>query len=296
MKGVIFDIQRFSTHDGPGIRTTVFFKGCPLRCFWCHNPESISPKPEILVKQAACIGCGRCTEACLNAAVSGPGQIDRAACTACGRCAEACPTRALALSGRSADTGEVLAQVLKDRAFYSRSGGGMTISGGEALLQSSFAAELLAACKREGIHTAVDTAGDVPYQAFEDVLPYTDLFLYDVKAASPGLHRKGCGKDNGRIVENLRRLSESGAEIRLRIPVIPGFNDNPEEMERIGALIGSLSGKQPADLLRFHRMGAVKYEGLQREYAAKAFEPPDDALMRRLAEILKPHCACIQIQ
>jgi pyruvate formate lyase activating enzyme len=200
------------------------------------------------------------------------------------------------LSGRSVEVGEVMDQVKKDRAFYERSGGGVTVSGGEVLLQSGFAAALLAECKQAGMHTAVDTAGDVPYDAFEAVLPYTDLFLFDVKAADPALHRKGCGKDNRRILENLRRLSAGGANVRLRIPVIPGFNDNEEAIGQIGALICALPGRHPTDLLRFHRMGAEKYTSLQRTYRAEALESPDDARMQALADVLKTCCVSVQIQ
>lgn len=296
LQGTIFDIQRYSTHDGPGIRTTVFMKGCNLRCYWCHNPESLRPQPEVLFLAAKCIGCGRCAAACEHAAMTAPGRIERDACAGCGACAKACPPKALVLSGRRATVEEILAEAEKDAAFYRRSGGGVTVSGGEALLQADFVAELLCALRRRGIHTAVDTAGDVPFSAFEAVLPHTDLFLFDIKAADPELHRQGCGRDNLRILANLRRLCGAGAPVRLRVPVIPGFNDTPEAMTAIGEIIGSLPGRRPLDLLRFHRMGEAKYGHLGQAYRAGELEPPDDEKMRLLAKALSPHCDGIEIR
>ena len=187
-----------------------------------------------------------------------------------------------------------MAELLKDRAFFDRSGGGVTLSGGEVLLQSAFAAEVLAALRAEGIHTAVDTAGDVPYEAFEQVLPHTELFLYDVKAADPEQHREGCGRDNGRILANLRHLSGAGANIRLRVPVIPGFNDADARMEGIAALIAGLPERHPVDLLRFHRMGSGKYEGLDQSYRAQALSPPDDQRMEALAGLFRRHGIDVQ--
>lgn len=224
------------------------------------------------------------------------GRPDRAKCTACGACAAACPAKALTLAGREMTVADVMREVEKDRAFYERSGGGVTVSGGEALLQSEFVAELLAACRERGIHTTVDTAGDVPFSALEAVLPYTDMFLFDIKAADAELHRQGCGRDNARIVDNLRRLCERGAEVRLRVPVIPIYNDTDEAMRAIGALIGTLHGSHPLDLLRFHRMGGAKYEHLALPYPAGNLEPPDDGRMVALAAILAPYCASVQIQ
>ena len=292
---IVFDIQRFSTHDGPGIRTTVFLKGCPLRCFWCHNPESLNPHPQILFTESKCMGCGRCVKSCLHGAVISNGEIDREKCTGCGICADACPPRALSFSGKNMTAQEILMEAEKDRAFYEKSGGGITLSGGEALLQSKFAAEVLSACKSAGIHTALDTCGEVPFSAFEEVLPYTDIFLYDIKAAEPERHKKGCGTDGKRIAENLKRLSALGADIRLRVPVIPGFNDSKAAMGEICALIDSLPSKHPLDLLRFHRMGGIKYKALGMQYKALDYEPPDDGKMEEFADMFRPFCESVTI-
>ncbi len=290
MRGIIFDIQRFSTHDGPGIRTTVFFKGCPLRCFWCHNPESISPAPEVLFTREKCIGCGGCTGACPARAIEN-GQIDRTRCTGCGGCAAVCPSRALKLYGREVTARDVLREAERDMPFYARSGGGVTLSGGEALMQGEFAGEVLRLLRERGIRTAVDTAGDVPYSAFERVAGAADLFLFDIKTAEGWRHERGCGRGNARILGNLHRLCQTGANIRLRVPVIPGFNDSAEAMRAIGGVIGGLPGRYPLDLLRFHRMGAQKYAALGIAYRAEESAPPDDEAMRGFAKELRPYCA-----
>jgi pyruvate formate lyase activating enzyme len=268
-KALIFNIQKYNMYDGPGVRTLIFFKGCPLRCYWCHNPESIHPQPELMYESAKCIGCGRCG--------------DRLS----GACADNCPSGALTVSGKNVTVEELLQTAEKDNLFYQRSGGGITVSGGEALLQPVFAAAFLAACRENGWHTAVDTAGEVPFSAFEAVLPYTELFLYDIKVIDPARHTQGCGTDNRRILDNLRRLSALGAEIRLRVPVVPGFNDDEAAMAEIGAFTQTLPRAHPLDLLRFHRMGAVKYKNLRRTYPANDITPPDDTRMRALADSIK---------
>ncbi len=251
MKAIIFDIQRNSFVDGPGIRTTVFFKGCNLKCRWCHNPESQSPKRQMMVYKNKCIGCGKCAEVCPNKLKS---------CDFCGRCEIYCPEDARKICGREYSADEVLSEIEKDRAFYDNSGGGATFSGGECMLQLDFLCEILKKCKENGIHTAVDTAGNVPWESFERILPYTDLFLYDVKAVSGELHRNGTGVSNELILENLKKLSRC-ADIIVRIPVIGGYNDNREEMKKAAEFLHGL-GIKKVELLPYHAMGENKYDAI----------------------------------
>ena len=215
MNATLVDIKRFAVHDGPGIRTTLFLKGCPLRCLWCHNPESVRPEPELGLPTRRCTVCGRCASACPNGAhlfIGGTHRIDRIRCTACGKCVSACLNDALILYGRSISPQEAARAALEDRAFYRHSGGGVTVSGGEPLLQPEFCAELFQLLHREGVSCAVDTCGCVPWSAFETVLPVTDLFLYDLKEIDPETHRRATGVSNSRILENLRKLDHRQAD------------------------------------------------------------------------------------
>jgi len=249
--GMLFDIERNSFVDGPGIRTTVFFKGCNLRCKWCHNPESQSFQPQLLFYRNKCTGCGKCKEVC-------PYHLEQ--CDLCGKCTIYCPVDARKVCGRKYTVGEVLAEVIKDKCFYDTSGGGVTFSGGECMMQVDFLLELLKKCKENGIHTAVDTAGCVTWEKFENILPYADLFLYDVKCFSEDLHIQGTGVSNKLILENLKRLSaEFAGDINVRIPVIPGFNDDPEEMQAMADFLNCLRIKE-VELLPYHKMGEHKYE------------------------------------
>ena len=252
----IFDIQKFSVIDGPGIRTTVFFKGCNLRCAWCHNPESQSARRELIFYRQRCTECGMCKSVCPSS---------KADCTLCGRCAHYCQSRARELVGREIGIAELMEQIEGDRPFYESSGGGVTFSGGECMLQVEVLSHILQACKERGIHTAVDTAGDVPFEHFERILPYTDLFLYDVKCFDHERHRQYTGAGNARILENLRALSaHTEIPIIVRIPVIPGFNTDREELLRMAELLRPLR-LQAVELLPYHRMGEQKYAALGRE-------------------------------
>ena len=306
MTGKIFDIQRYSSHDGPGIRTTVFFQGCGLRCRWCHNPESFEQRPAILYTPESCIGCGACAEVCPQTAHKFlPENIcpqtahgflpehvfDRKRCVRCGKCAEVCPSKALERSGGDQTLEEVLQVIRRDLPFYRSSGGGVTLSGGEVLLQPDFAAELLKACREDGIHTAVDTAGFVPWEAFQKVLPWTDMFLYDVKAVTPDLHRRATGADNALILQNYGKLRESGARIWVRIPVIPGFTEDTEELLRIADFLRT---QEPVcvELLRFHRMAESKYRALGMDYEMKDVQPPEVEAMEAYREMMGGVLSC----
>ena len=287
----IFDIQRFSWRDGPGIRTVVFFKGCNLRCFWCHNPESQSVEAEVLFYEEHCIRCGKCVQVCPHGCHSftggppsvpptrgedgpavakeetvGEHRFDRAGCDVCGRCAEVCYSDALQLCGRPATVEDVAVEVLKDVQFYRMSGGGVALSGGEPLLQAEGCYELLRRLKDldPGISTAIDTAGHAPWSAFEQVLPVTDCLLFDVKTWSSDLHRRVTGVSNTLILENLRALKGRDVQIIVRIPVIPGVNDHSDEVRAIVSELEDFDNVAKIELLPFQTMGVVKYRALGR--------------------------------
>ncbi len=270
-QGMIFNIQRFSIHDGPGIRTTVFFKGCPLNCRWCSNPESQSRHRELLYNPRNCRRCHSCVAACPEKAISvredGYIQIDRNACTRCEACTKVCLPRALYMEGRLVTAGELVEEAIKDRPFYEKSGGGVTVSGGEPLFQAEFLLEFLQALKDEGIHTTVETTGFASREAFESVLPFIDLLYYDLKHPDSVKHRDKTGVGNERILENLAFAIASGKEMVVRIPVIPGFNNTPEAIAGYVELFQKLGIRQ-AHLLPFHQYGAGKYDlmGIPYEY------------------------------
>lgn len=270
----IFDIQRNSFVDGPGIRTTVFFKGCNLRCAWCHNPESQNPKTELLFYKNKCTMCGKCKEKCEN---------NLEFCTLCGKCALYCPHDAREICGREYTTQEVAKEILKDKIFYENSGGGVTFSGGECMLQIDFLEEILGECKTQGIHTAIDTAGHIPYSSFERILPYTDLFLYDIKCMDSETHKRYTGVSNELILANLARLLKSGAPIWVRIPIINGVNDTIEEMLKIRSFFEENGFPERIELLPYHAMGEHKYGALGRE--CQSFCVPDEEKMKLFREV-----------
>ena len=261
--GMIFNIQRFSIYDGPGARTTVFFKGCNLKCRWCHNPESIPAGRLLEFYPDRCIGCGRCFTACKNGAhlirEDGSHTIDRAQCTRCMDCADTCFAEALVSVGESVTAEAVVNACLTDMEYYKGSGGGVTCSGGECMQQIDFLSEVLHSLKEKGIHTAVDTAGCQPFEKFRSILPYTDLFLYDIKAASPEAHKALTGVDNSLILENLKKLSDLGKPLWIRIPYIPGHNDG--EMDAIADLLKDIRFEK-IEIMPFHRLGEGKYTAL----------------------------------
>ncbi len=274
MTATIFDIERGSYVDGPGIRTTVFFKGCNLKCAWCHNPESQSREKQMLFHKNRCVGCGKCKEKC-------PNSLEK--CELCGKCALYCSHDAREICGKEYTVCEVMREVLKDKAIYENSGGGVTFSGGECMLQIDFLEAILKKCKEEGIHTAVDTAGHLPFEYFARILPFTDLFLYDIKCLDSEKHEKYTGVKNERILENLERLLKCGASVWVRIPVIPTVNDTKEEMQGIKTLLDAFGRPERIELLPYHAMGEHKYAALGRE--AEVFSVPNEARMDVLRHI-----------
>jgi pyruvate formate lyase activating enzyme len=269
-KGIIFNIQRFSIQDGPGIRTTVFLKGCPLHCAWCSNPESQSFKPEILHRDSSCTKCGLCIGACPEKAISIKDKslsIDRQKCTSCGDCLSVCVPQALKLLGEEITAGEVFRIVKKDADFYWNSGGGVTASGGEPLAQPDFVAALFKLCQDDGIDTCIETSGCASAESLGKVLPYTSLVLFDVKLADAESHRKWTGVSNEEILRNLRIALHSGAPVTIRVPLIPGINDLSRELKKIaGIAANSLKKPGKVELLPYHRFGTGKYQQLDREY------------------------------
>jgi len=285
---VIFNIERHALHDGPGIRTLVFFKGCTLRCHWCSNPEGQAGLAELLYRAKDCVSCMRCAEACPAGAVS-PASVDRSPggrpsgdrvllveaksvvtdrtlCTACGACVPVCPTGARTIAGRTMTALEALDAVLKDEVFYRNSGGGVTASGGEPLLRPVFVRELFEMAGAHGIHRAIETCGHVPWESVETVLPFTDLFLYDLKHMDPGVHLRFTAMGNSLILDNLGRLDESGAGIVVRVPLIPAFNDRVEDARAFARFTMSLKSRPAIELLPYHVLGRSKYHHLEKEY------------------------------
>lgn len=271
----LFDIERNSFVDGPGIRTTVFFKGCNLKCAWCHNPESQSFEREMMFYKDKCTGCGKCKKVCAN-----PEK-----CVFCGKCEIFCPADARRICGKEYTAQEVFSEVVKDKPYYDNSGGGVTFSGGECMLQTDSLCEILKMCKEAGIHTAVDTAGHVDFEKFEKILPYTDLFLYDVKIFDSEKHKKYVGVGNELILENLKKLSQKGADIWVRVPVISGVNDSPDEMKEFGEFLKKEIKPQKVELLPYHAMGENKYFALGKN--VQTFSAPDSEKMSELKEFFK---------
>lgn len=262
-KGLVFDIKRFAVHDGDGIRTTVFLKGCPLHCVWCHNPEGISTSPQLAYYANKCIGCGECVSACVHQAqeiVNGHHVYRPEKCVDCANCVEGCLGEALKQYGTYRTAEELMPDILEDVDFYRNSGGGVTISGGECLMQPEFCTELLKLLKERQIHTAVDTCGFVSWKAIEQVLPYTDLFLYDIKAIDENVHIRCTGQSNRIILQNLKQLDEAGGKIEIRFPYVPGYNDG--QMEKAADFMAGLKNLTKVRILPYHNYAGSKYDAL----------------------------------
>jgi len=283
-KGIIFDIKRYAIHDGPGIRTTVFFKGCPLRCLWCCNPESYKMSPEIIYTERRCIHCGTCQMVCPNNAIKiskNKLEIIRENCNGCGICAIECPANALELSGKTYSVKELLAEVEKDSIFYHKSEGGITVSGGECTMQSKFLLSFLKKCKEKYFHVTLDTCGFVEWNIFKKIIEFVDLVLFDVKIINEEKHIKYTGKSNKLILENLNKLSKIGIPIIIRIPLIPGFNNSEKEISAIADIVSKLKDIQEVNILPYHRLGESKHTRLGNEYKMKDIKPPNDACLEK---------------
>ena len=316
--GTIFDLKKYSINDGPGIRTTVFFSGCPLACLWCHNPESQSLEPELLYRAGRCLACGACVEICpagaivlvseleprsplsaprkslenlSNLGVLGGEKVftDRSKCTRCQTCIAACYSGARQFSGYIATVDEVLSQVIREIPFYDQSGGGVTFSGGEPMMQPEFLSALLKACRAQEIRTCVDTSGFANWKVFEQIRGEVDLFLYDLKQMDSARHREVTGVPNEPILENLRKLTALGHKVLVRIPLIPGINDNENNLTETGKFLAGLGQLEGVELMGYHDIAQAKYEALGREYALTGLQPPTEDVLRNAADVLRSY-------
>lgn len=294
--GVLTTIQRFSLHDGPGIRSTVFFKGCNMRCAWCHNPETLSTQPEVLYYRSKCVGCGACAAVCpSHTIVEGKMVYDRSQCHDGGKCAQVCFSGALETCGYEADVQSVLFEVMQDEAYYAQSGGGVTLSGGEVLLQPEFAGELLRALRARGVHTAIESNLNVDFSTLEKLLPDIDLVMCDLKVWDEELHRRWTGTGNARIKENIEKLGKTGKPMIVRTPVIPGVNDNEQEIGAIAAFAAQQPNLLYYELLNFNPLGQSKYLALDAENAFETARPLPENRLEALAAAARASGAAVRV-
>jgi pyruvate formate lyase activating enzyme len=288
-KGIVFDIKKYATDDGPGIRTTVFLKGCPLRCPWCHNPEGQVSAPQLMYRKKKCVRCGECANDCPTGAIVFARKrisIDRKLCNLCGKCSKKCPTDAVGIIGKEMTVSEVMKEIEKDMPFYEESKGGVTISGGEPLMQLDFLGELLAGCRKRNIHTAVDSCGYASKEAFDKIVNKVDVFLYDVKMMDDKRHKRYTGVSNKLILENFERLAGNGSGILVRFPVIPSINDDEENVTKTGEFLRR-HGIENIHVLPYHRAGIDKYKSLGRAYKLKKIQSPSNEELRLIKERLE---------
>jgi pyruvate formate lyase activating enzyme len=291
-EGMVFNIQRYSIDDGPGVRTTVFLKGCPLSCLWCSNPESLDPLPEVTWRYTSCRRCGTCVAACPEGAITLGDDgilIDRKRCSRCGSCVAACLPGALALSGKKMTVEEVWSVVKKDRDYYEVSGGGVTCSGGEVLAQPEFVAALFRRCRAEGVHTCADTSGWGSPEAMETVLGESDLVYFDLKHMDPAEHRRLCGRSNGPILRNLELTVARGVPLVVRLPLVPGCNDTDENLAATGAVVARLAAGAEVHLLPYHHYGESKYRTLGKEYPLPEVQNPAPEALERAKAIIESY-------
>ena len=291
--GMVFDIKRYAIHDGPGIRVTVFLKGCPMSCAWCHNPESISADRQQMHTAGRCIGCGECVRVCpveACAVTSGGWVVDAGTCTLCGACADICPTRAVEIVGEDLSAAEVISEIEKDRTIIDHFGGGVTFSGGEPLMQPEFLIDLLKACGGAHLHRTVDTAGLAPTPTLLEVAGHTDYFLYDLKMTDPQLHRQWTGADNQLILRNLRALAETGADMEIRMPLIDGVNCSGAAIEAAADLVCLLAGnRKNVTLLPFHNLAPAKWAKLGRKHEVTGLGEPEPDVLKRIVAQFAEH-------
>jgi pyruvate formate lyase activating enzyme len=298
-EGLIFDIKKLAVHDGPGIRTTVFFKGCPLHCWWCHNPEAIHPDPDLVRFEVKCIGCGECFAVCPQhvheALPDGTRAYHQEKCLLCGKCVDVCYAEALVMEGRKVSVAELMAELRKDIPFYENSGGGITLSGGEPLFQHTFVLSLLKQCKAEGLHTVLDTSGHAPWAVLSEILPYVDLVLYDIKHIDDTKHKAHTGASNRLALENLKKLDQYGVPVEIRMPIIPDINDAEDDILRAARFLSGIKGIKRVQLLPYHKLGESKYPRLGKDYKLPDMEPPVRAHMEKIAARIQPFGWDVQV-